>query len=157
MTGVAYYRRKRGLTRLELAARSGATVQTIMNYEQKGVPSRAYVSVLLNLADALGVTLDELLAEHDERELTTLDRSKRESRIRSPRNAVSNYRIARNLRYQELADLLGLRDRESARVVCRRETAREKHILALSRHEGISAEKFLEQYLYIEKEEQEWK
>ena len=156
MTGVAYFRRKRGLTRPALAALSGVTMQTIQNYEKDGIPDRALVSVLLNLADSLGVTLDELLAEHDESDLTTRDRSKRKSYIDSPHNAVSNYRIAHNLRFQELADRLGVGSREAARVICKRETARQKHILALCRYEEMDMEEFLDKYLHIEKEEQEW-
>ena len=147
MTSVEYYRSKRGLTRPALAARSGLSVATLMNYEQKGIPGHTAVTPLLNLADALGVTLDELLCEHDKSELTTKDRIKRKSRIDSPRNAVSNYRIAHNLRFQELADRLGVGSRESARVICRRPTARRKHILTLSGYEKISPEEFLELYL----------
>lgn len=156
MTGVEYYRRKRGLTQPALSAMSGICVMTIQNYEHKGVPGRTSVTMLLNLSDALGVTLDELLAEYDERELTTRDRSKRKSYIDSPRNAVSNYRVAHNLRFQELADRLGVGSREAARVICKRETARQKHILALCRYEGMDMEEFLDKYLHIEKEEQKW-
>lgn len=156
MTGVAYFRRKRGLTRLALAAQSGVTMQTIQNYEKDGIPDRALVSVLLNLADSLGVTLDALLGNYDEGDLTTRDRSKRKSYIDSPRNAVSNYRIAHNLRFRELADLLGVGSREAARVICKRETARQKHILALSRYEGISMEEFLVRYLPEEQEGASW-
>ena len=147
MTGVEYYRRKRQLTRSELSTRSGLSKQSLMNYEQKGVPGHTSVSPLLNLADALGVTLDELLTDYDGSELTTADRIRRGSKIDSPRNAVSNYRIAHNLRYQELADRLGVSGREAARVICKRETARRKHILTLSRYEKLSPETFLERYL----------
>ena len=147
MTSVEYHRRKHGLTRPALAARSGLSVATLMNYEQKGIPGHTSVTPLLNLADALGVTLDGLLCEHDKSELTTVDRIKRKSRIDSPCNAVSSYRIAHNLRYQELADRLGVGSRESARVICKRETARRKHILTLSRYEKLSPEEFLELYL----------
>lgn len=147
MTGVEYYRRKRQLTRPALSARSGLSKQTLANYEQKGIPDRTSVPPLLNLADALGVTLDELLTDYDGSELTTADRIRRGSKIDSPRNAVSNYRIAHNLRYQELADRLGVSGRETARVICKRETARRKHILALCEYENLSPEEFLECYL----------
>ena len=147
MTGVEYFRRKCGLTRPALSAKSGLCVATLMNYEQKGIPDHTPVTPLLNLADAFGITLDALLAGYDGSDLTTTDRAKRHSKISSPRNAVSNYRIAHNLRYQELADRLGVGSRESARVVCRRPTARRKHILTLSRYEKLSPEEFLELYL----------
>lgn len=155
MTGVQFYRSKLGLSRNTLSARSGLCVATIMNYEQKGIPDHTPVSPLLNLADALGVTLDELLTEHDASDLTTADRIKCSSKINSPRNAISNYRIAHNLRYQELADRLGVGSREAARVICKRETARRKYILTLSAYEQFSPEEFLERYLpkdYYDKE-----
>ena len=147
MTGVEYYRRKCGLTRPALSAKSGLCVATLMNYEQRGIPDHTPVSPLLNLADALGITLDALLANYEGGDLTTQDRAKRSSSIRSPRNAVSNYRIAHNLRYQELADRLGVGSREAARVICKRETARKKHILALCCYEQVTPEIFLARYL----------
>jgi len=147
MTSVEYHRRKNGLSQSALAAKSGLSEMTIQNYEHGGIPGHTSVTPLLNLADALGVTLDELLTEHDGSELTTKDRSKRKSCIDSPCNAVSNYRIAHNLRFQELADRLGVGSRESARVICKRDTARRKHILTLSGYEKISPEEFLELYL----------
>lgn len=147
MTGVEYYRRKCGLTRPALSAKSGLCVATLMNYEQRGIPDHTPVSPLLNLADALGITLDALLASYEGSDLTTQDRAKRSSSIRSPRNAVSNYRIVHNLRYQELADRLGVSSREAARVICKRETAGKKHILALCCYEQVSPEDFLAHYL----------
>ena len=150
MTGVEYFRRKCGLTRLALSARSGLCVATLMNYEQKGIPDHTPVTPLLNLADAFGVTLDALLAGYDGSDLTTTDRAKRHSKINSPRNAVSNYRIAHNLRYQ--ADLLGVGSREAARVICKRETARKRHILTLALYELLSPEEFLERYLPSEED-----
>ena len=147
MTGVEYYRRKCGLTRPALSAKSGLCVATLMNYEQRGIPDHTPVSPLLNLADALGITLDALLASYEGSDLTTQDRAKRSSSIRSPRNAVSNYRIVHNLRYQELADRLGGSSREAARVICKRETAGKKHILALCWYEQVSPEDFLAHYL----------
>lgn len=147
MTGVEFFRRKLGLTQPQLSVLSGICVMTIQNYEHKGISDHSPVSPLLNLADTLGVTLDELLAAHDASELTTMDRIKYRSAIDSPHNAVNNYRVANNLRFQELAERLGVGSREAARVVCRRETALEKHILALSSHEHLSPERFLERYL----------
>ena len=147
MIGVEYFRHKNKLTRKALKELSGITTMTIMNYERKGIPGSAYVSSLLPVADALGITLDELVDEYDARDLSTQDRAARYSAIRSPHNAVSNYRIAHNLRYQELADRLGLGDRESARVACKRETARAEHVIRLAGYEQISAEEFLKRYL----------
>ena len=147
MTSVEYHRRKHGLSQSTLAAKTGISVMTIQNYEHGGIPGHTSVTPLLNLADALGVTLDELLLERDAKELTSKDRTRHRSYINSPRNAVSNYRIAHTLRFQELADRLGVGSRESARVICRRPTARRKHILTLSGYEKISPEEFLELYL----------
>lgn len=147
MTGVEYYRCKRRMTKKTLAELSGVNVTTIANYEGKGIPESAYVSALLPVADALGVKLDELLKDYDGRSLSTLDRAARASCIRSPRNAVDNYRVRNNLRFQELADRLGLADRESARTACKRETARGVHIVRLANYEQITTETFLRRYL----------
>ena len=150
MTGVEYFRRKCGLSRPMLSAKSGLCVATLMNYEQKGIPDHTPVSPLLNLADALGITLDALLDSYDGSDLTTVDRVKRHSKIGSPGNAVSNYRIAHNLRYQELADRLGVSSRQSAQVICKRRAAKHKYIVILSRFENISPEEFLNRYLSAE-------
>ena len=147
MTGVEYFRNKAKLTRKVLAELSGVTASTLANYERKGIPEGAYVSALLPVAEALGVTLDELLEDYDGRSLSTRDRSARASYIRSPRNVVDNYRIRNNLRFQELAERIGLADRESARTACKRETARGVHVERLANYERISREEFLRRYL----------
>lgn len=146
MNGVAFYRRKRQYSREKLAELAGICKDTIRNYELRGITDFSEVESLLALAKALDVSLDELVAEHDERELSTVDRTVRPSNIDSPRNCVSNYRRAKNLRYQELADLLGLASREGARHACRRSTARSKHVARLAQYEGISTAEFMVRY-----------
>lgn len=146
MSGVEYYRRKRRLTLHELAELSGVTTITIRSYEKKGIPENAPVDALLALADVFEVSLDELLKEHYENELTTADRNTYESSIQVSTNVISNYRLRLNLRYQELAERLQLGARESARVACRRKTALPKHIQLICRYENMSVEEFVTEY-----------
>lgn len=146
MIGLEYYRRKRQMTRGVLAARAGVTVDTIRTYVDRGITDYVPVEKLLALADALEISLDELVAEHDDTELTSEDRPVRSSKIVSPQNVINNYRIRHNLRFAELAVILGLGDRESARTACRRETAREVHILRLCQYEHLDPDLFIMQY-----------
>ena len=146
MTGIEYPRRKARLTKRELAKRSGLTQETILTYEKKGVSPGVPVDKLLALADVLGVKLDDLVAVYDGASLTTEDRPVRYSTINSPRNVINNYRIRKNLRFDELAQILGLADGECARVVCRRETARTKYICSISELEGLSPDEFAMRY-----------
>lgn len=149
MTGLEFYRHKRQLTQESLAFASGVNKDTIKWFERRGPRDGMEVRVLIALADALGTTVDALVAEHDSSELTTIDRSTRESKICSPRNAVDNYRVMKNLRYQELADLLGLAARESARTVCKRTTARDLYIRMLANYEGLTEDAFRAIYLPV--------
>lgn len=146
MIGLTYHRRRQQMTVTRLSELSGVTKESIRKYEKEGIGEGAPTITLLALADALKITVDDLLRENDGEKLTTVDRATRPSNIHSPGNAVYNYRIAHNLRYQELADLLGLASRESARVVCQRATARQQHVLRLCQHENISQGEFLERY-----------
>lgn len=150
MIGIEYYRRIRQLRMTDLAQRSGVTVETIRSYVRKGVPDGASVAMLVALADALDISIDALVADYDECRLTPRDRYSRSSCINSPNNVVSNYRIWHHLRYDELAALLNLKARESARTVCKRETAKEKYIRMLASYEGISLEAFTNRYATVD-------
>ena len=145
MNGLAFYRHKRQYTREKLAALSGITKDTIQKYE-KGISRTASIEALLALATALEVTLDALIADYDDAELTTVDRSVRSSKVVSPTNVIYRYKVAKNLRYEELAGILGLAARESARYVCMRKEARRTHVLRLSQYEHMSVDEFLLQY-----------
>ena len=146
MTGLEFYRKKRQMTRDALAERAGITRDIIALYEHRGFTTSSSVQVLLALSESLGITVDELIAERDGRELTTVDRSVRPSNIISPGNVIYRYRIAKNLRYEELAAILGLAARESARYVCKQKEARRTHVLRLSQYEHMSVDQFLLQY-----------
>ena len=146
MTGVEYYRRKMQISICDLSRRTGITATTLQRYERIGIPDHTPVAPLILLADTLNTTLDQLLDHIDGEDLTSRDRKIYTSNIYAPNNLVSNYRIIHNLRYEELAEILLLGSRESARVACRRETARDKHILQLSRYEKISTEELISRY-----------
>jgi hypothetical protein len=57
--------------------------------------------------------------------------------------------VKNNLRYQELADILGLAARESARTVCKRATARDLYVHMLAHYEGMTVDEFRAIYLPV--------
>lgn len=149
MTGLEYYRRKMQLSICELSRRTGITATTLQNYERTGIPDHTPVAPLIKLATELDISLDELLSCCDGNTLSRKDRKVYSSNIISPKNIINNYRISKNLRYEELAELLLRNSRESARVACRRETALGKHIRRLSDLEHTTPEELIELYSEI--------
>lgn len=81
INGVEYYRRKHRLTKLDLAKKAGVSQSCIEDYESLQALDRCGMERILRLADALEVTVDQLLEDHDRKELTLLDRSFRDSGI----------------------------------------------------------------------------
>ena len=146
MTGLEFYRKKRQMTRDVLAELAGVTRESILIYEHRGFSAGTSMQMLLALTTALEITVDELVADHDEAELTTIDRSVRPSNIVSPGNVIYRYKVVHNLRYDELATILGLAARESARYVCKCKTAGKKHVIRLCQHEHMSEDEFLLRY-----------
>ncbi len=62
---LALYRKKLNLTQRELAALVGMGVNTINNYE-RGLQSPYHREVYANLAEVLGVRVDDLICEEDD-------------------------------------------------------------------------------------------
>lgn len=57
---IAYYRRKAGLTQLQLAEKAGISRTHMSNIEAPNVPTPFSSTTLFNIADALGVALVDL-------------------------------------------------------------------------------------------------
>lgn len=146
MTGLEFYRKKRQKTRDTLAEKAGMTKDGIALYEHRGFTESTSLQMLLALSNSLGITVDELIDEYDSAALTTVDRAVRKSNIVSPSNIVYRYKVAKNLRYEELANILGLAARESARYVCKCKTAGKKHVLRLCQYENLSEDEFVCRY-----------
>ena len=134
LTVARYLRNFRGLSMMNLAERLHLPFMTVLNLEH-GRGSN--LGTLRKAAKFYGVSLD-CLARSD---------------MAAAASQISSPAIAHNLRYQELADRLGVGSREAARVICKRETARKRHILTLALYELLSPEEFLERYLPSDVEE----
>lgn len=64
MTNLQKYRKAAGMTQLELAVASGVSLRTLQDYEQGRKPiSQAAAVTVHRIAEALGVTIEELITE----------------------------------------------------------------------------------------------
>lgn len=150
INGVEYYRRKRRLTKLDLAKKAGVSQSCIEDYESRQALDRCGMEKILRLADALDVTVDQLLEDHDRKELTLLDRSFRDSGMHNPKNPLAIYRKVHNLTLDELSERLGGLTRWGTSKICRVENPPVWHIRALAQWEDMSVEEFLDTYCYEE-------
>jgi len=57
---IAYYRKKKGLTQLQLAEKAGISRTHLSNIEAPNVPTPFSTTTLFRLAEALGVELSDL-------------------------------------------------------------------------------------------------
>ncbi len=134
LTVARYLRNFRGLSMMSLAERLHLPFMTVLKLEH-GRGSN--LGTLRKAAKFYGVSLD-CLARSD---------------MAATASQISSPAIRSNLRYQELAERLGVGSREAARVICKRETARTRHVLTLALYELLSPEEFLERYLPSDAEE----
>lgn len=150
INGIEYYRRKRRMTRADLEAVSGVSISCILEYESMDSLDKCRMEKILRLADALEVTVDQLLEDHDRKELTLLDRSFRDSGMHNPKNPLAIYRKVHNLTLDELSERLGGLTRWGTSKICRVENPPVWHIRALAQWEDMSVEEFLDTYCYEE-------
>lgn len=147
ITGVEYYRRKRRMKQKELSQITGVSVCAIDAWGKDAAAlESAYVSRLLKLADALGVTMDQLCAAYPTCRLKAGDKPVRGSAQECPTNCITVYRRCKNLTFDALAQRMGLTTREAARINCIRREPREEYIRALAEYEQIPVVEFLELY-----------
>lgn len=154
INGIEYYRRKRCMQKIDLEKKSGVSLHSIVEYESMRSLDKCRIENILRLADALDVTVDQLLEIHNRNELTPLDRSFRVSNEHSPRNPVAIYRKRKNLTLLELGKLLGGLTKWGTSKVCRMDNPPIRHIRALSILEDMSVEEFLDTYCYEEDEDE---
>lgn len=145
MNGIGFYRRKKRLALYELSEMSHVYKGTIHRLEEELNPKTA-LSIYLRLAEALGVTLDELLKEYDPSLLQAGDRHAYAGGPRTLRNPIAVYRSVENLSLQQLARRLGVTSREWARQVCNEDSVSPLHLGRLAAFEGISEAEFRVRY-----------
>ena len=145
VSGIVYFRRKRRMSRKQLAQQSDVQEPTIKRMETDRSfhhPSHMY----MRLAACLGITVDDLIAMYPVSMLEDGDQYIKSESSSHQDNCIARYRIIHNLRFWQLADRLGLADKESARIVCKRASALEKHVETLAKYHGISAAEFHRRY-----------
>ena len=145
MNGIRYFRKKNKLAIYELSELSHVCKPTIHSLE-KAIQPTTTLSTYLRLADALGVTLDELLDDYDPALLKDGDRHTDRRSTRSPRNPIAVYRMTENLTLQQLAKRMGVTSREWARRICDGELASPKLLRRLAAYENVTETEFLRRY-----------
>lgn len=145
ITGLEYHRRKRRLSKRALATNVGITACTLTNLEHGGLCLKMPAKEACNIAEALGVTVDDLLIMHRKEELEAGDRGAYVAQNKNLENPVDNYRVVHNLTFRELGKRMSF-SCQGAINACERKTALKRHIELLSTYEGISTVAFMDRY-----------
>lgn len=153
ITGLEYYRRKHRWSRFELWRRSGVRRESIEDYEAGASLERCRMHTALRLADALGITVDQLLEIHTQDELEVCDKNYRPSEMHDPDNVLTVYRKVHNYTIREFGKILGITGWGASKL-CRTPVAKEIYVRKLADLEGMSLEEFYETYR-LEKEDTE--
>ena len=146
MNGFKVYRLKKHYSRKELATMVDVPECQILLCEKDAL--KINLKVAIRMAKVLDVTVDELLSNYDEEELSISDRvTRRQGHVaQHPANSIGVYRRAENLSYQQLADILGIGSRQGAQKVCRSRKPSRKHIETLTAREGLTLAEFCLRY-----------
>ena len=146
VNGYRYWRCKRHMTLKELAEAAGCTTTFLGAQERRANPSVSSAMVAA-VAKALGVTMEELFQTYPEEALEAGDHHGNRTRPGGrPLNVVGRYRLAHNLTYVELADLLGQGSPQAARNLCISPQPSLRTLEKLAALEGIGVEEFLRRY-----------
>lgn len=146
MNGFRYWRHKRRMTLKELARAAGCAPAFLILQERKASLS-ASSALVASVAGALDVTMEELFQEYPEEALEAGDHHGNRSRPGGrPLNVVGRYRLAHNLTYVELADLLGQNSSQAARNLCISPRPSRQTLEKLAALEGIGVEELLRRY-----------
>ena len=141
MNGILYYRLKQHRARQHLADLTGISFPTLKDMETETQFTRP-CSYYMRLAAALGVSVEDLIADYPESLLSPGDHFVRTESSSHPNNSIANYRREKNLNFEQLATLLGLAERECARVVCKTPIANADHVATLAALEGLTPKVF---------------
>lgn len=145
MNGVEFLRRKQRRTRCSLVKLTGITDATIKKMEEETTFDRP-CHFYMRIANALGVTIDELIRDYPESMLEAGDHYVRESKSAHPNNCLAGYKVSNHLNNDQMAVLLGLGGRESARKACEREEPLQIYVERLAQLEGITVKQFVRRY-----------
>lgn len=146
MNGIRYWRLKRRMTYNALAREAGCNSTTVRNWETK--PDHITSALLVRIADVLGVTVDELMAEYPEDTISLGDHPEGKYTMATARlNPVGRYCRAHNISLCEYAALAGKRTKQSAQYAWVKPKPKHSEIEPLARRERLTLEAFLALYL----------
>lgn len=145
MSGILFWRLKRRMTYTALGKVAGCDGSTIRRLEQD--LDHASCALLVRVADALGVTVDQLDMEYPEDSVTLGDHpAARYTMPVSRLNPVGRFCRERNISLPEYAALTGKRSRQAALRVWTKQKLKPGEILPLARMDGLTVEEFLRRY-----------
>lgn len=147
MTGLSYWRKKRHYSKKVLSEKAGVSIVFIAKLEQGFSPETSFI-LYIRLANALNVTVDQLLEEYDDAELGMGDHGtyRKTEEKHCSANCIAEYRREENLTYQELSLILGISSREGARRICNAPCSSKKHLKTLAAREKLSVAEFMVRY-----------
>ena len=145
ITGLEFYRRRQHWSKFELGRQSGIHRDSIAFFEARESLERCRMDKILALADALGVTVDQILEIHTREELGPKDKNFRPSEKHHPENILAIYRKANNYTLSEFGEVLGI-TQWGASKLCRPPVAKEKYVRKLADMEGMTLEEFYDNY-----------
>ena len=145
MNGILYFRLKQHRTRQSIIERSGISDPTLRDMEQETEHNRP-CHFYMRLAEVFGVTVEALISEYQEDLLQPGDHYVRDENSCHPNNALGNFKKEQHLNFEQMAALLGLANRECARVVCRTPKANAEHVAKLAALHRISPKEFERRY-----------
>ena len=146
ITGTEYYCRLARISKQKLINRTGLSRVVVQDLFSGRKAMKRSALQYMRVAEALDVTIDQLLQRYDESELGDGDRASFPSRTEDLRNCVAVYRRKKGLTYAQLGERLGGKTRACGHEACIGEHPRKKHVKVLAAYEGITPEEFCKLY-----------
>lgn len=145
MNGLRYWRLKRRMSYTVLAKESGVSGSTIHNLEES--LEHVYSDRLVRLADALDITVDDLVREYPEDSVGPGDHPKLKYTMDEDRlNPVGRFCRLHNISLPEYTTLAGKKSKQASLRVWTKRKLKPEEILPLAQMEGLSIEGFLLRY-----------
>lgn len=145
ISGMEYWRCKKQVRKRDIDSIMGSG----NNYQNWSRPDRllemSCLKNLLQVADFLNVTVDQLFEVHSLAELADGDRPQYRSKYTDPGNCLSNYRISKGLSFQQLGERMGV-SRQYAQFLCRDARTPASGIELICAYERMTPEEFVELY-----------
>lgn len=145
MSGTRYWRLKKRMTYTDLGREAGCSGSTIRRLEDD--LDHASYALLIRIADALGVTVDQLAEEYPEDAVGPGDHPTAKYTMDPVRlNPVGRYCRASNISLPEYAAMAGAHSRQAARRIWTKKKLKPGEIEPLAQLAGLSQEEFLTRY-----------